>query len=192
MIDDPAARISALEEILTEKGIIDADRRAHHLYFETRVGPMVGASSRVRGSARRLRTAARKRDAGDRRAWDRRPAVGHLVALDNTAGSTTSSCARCARAARGRYSVCRQPGQVAELPQPGIREHTKVLAEMGYAAAGGRDQGLGQNHLRPWSCPSGRPAHALDEEALARLVTRDSMIGKACQLQPPRPRVFAR
>ena len=44
MTDDPAARIGALEEILTEKGMIDDESVERIIsYFEARVGPMVGA-----------------------------------------------------------------------------------------------------------------------------------------------------
>ena len=70
MTDDPAARIGALEEILTEKGIIDAETVERIIsYFETRVGPMVGARVVARAWVDpAFATAARQRDAGDRRA----------------------------------------------------------------------------------------------------------------------------
>ena len=54
MTENPAARIGAVEEMLTERGVVDAETVERVAsYYETQVGPMVGAGVVARSPGRR-------------------------------------------------------------------------------------------------------------------------------------------
>ena len=106
-------RVRALETILTEKGYIDPaalDQIVENV--ETRIGPHIGA----RIVARAWLDAEFKRrlleDASEAvnalAGFD--PVAAHLIAVENTPQTQTSSSVRCAPAIRGRCWACRRSG----------------------------------------------------------------------------------
>ena len=148
MTNDPAARIGALEEMLTKKGIIDAETVERILsYFETQVGPMIGArSSRGRGSIPRIK----QRLLADGTAAIAELGIGgleadHIVAVENT--PEVHNVVVCTLCSCYPWAVLGLPPTWYKSPEYRsrmVREPRTVLAEMGLdAAAGGRDQGLG-------------------------------------------------
>ena len=121
---DPALRVKALESLLVEKGLVDpAAIDAWLDLYENKVGPHNGA----RVVARAWMDAEFKR----RLLADATPVLdemdllgkqGHdVVVVENTADNTILSFAPCARAIRGRCSVCRHGGinrpPIARAPQ---------------------------------------------------------------------------
>ena len=107
-------RVKALESLLVEKGLVDrAALDAVVDAYETKIGPRNGARVvRARLGRSGLQEApADRRQRGDRRArLRRRSGRGHGGRSRTRRRSTTSSSARCARAIRGRSSVCRRSG----------------------------------------------------------------------------------
>ena len=184
MTDTPAARIDALEEMLTEKGIIDAETVERIIsYFETQVGPMVGARVVARSWVdpafrERLHTEATKAMAelgiGGLES-------GHMVAVENT--PQVHNVVVCTLCSCYPWAVLGLPPEWYKSPEYRsriVREPRKVLTEMGLALAP-------QVEIKVWDSSAElrylvvpqRPlgTDALGEEALAQLVTRDAMIG---------------
>ena len=184
MTDSPAARIDALEEMLTEKGIIDAETVDRIIsYFETQVGPMVGARVVARSWVdpafrERLHTDATKAMAelgiGGLES-------GHMVAVENT--PQVHNVVVCTLCSCYPWAVLGLPPEWYKSPEYRsriVREPRKVLIEMGLTLAP-------QVEIKVWDSSAElrylvvpqRPlgTDALDEEALAQLVTRDAMIG---------------
>ena len=108
-----AARVRALETVLTAKGYIDpAAIDAIAETYETNVGPRNGA--RVVAKAwtdpgLRTRLMADATAAIAELGYTGRQGE-HMVAVENTPGCITSSSARCAPATRGRCWGCRRSG----------------------------------------------------------------------------------
>ncbi len=197
MTDDPAARIGALEEILTKKGIVDAKTIERMIsYFETRVGPMVGARVVARAWVdpaflERLR-------ANGTRAVAELGIGGmenDLVALENT--PRVHNVVVCSLCSCYPWAVLGLPPGWYKSPEYRSRvvcEPRKVLAEMGLTLPP-------EVEIRVWDSsaehrylvvPQRPPGtDALDEQALARLVTREAMIGTGVPVAPA-PREDAR
>ena len=194
MTDDPAARIGALEEILTEKGMIDDESVERIIsYFEARVGPMVGA--RVVARAWVDPPFRERLFANATRAIAELGIGGlqseQLVALENT--PQVHNVVVCTLCSCYPWAVLGLPPAWYKSPEYRsrvVREPRKVLAEMGLTLPP-------EVEIKVWDSSAdfrylvvpARPAgtEALDEEALARLVTRDAMIGvgKAGAAQAP-------
>ena len=183
---DVVLRVKAIEQLLTEKGLIDpAAIDAIVDLYENRIGP--------RNGARVVARAWRDADYKARLLTDASAAIAELgysgaqgedmVVLENTADvHNVVVCTLCS---------C-YPWPVLGLP-PGwyksfayrarvVREPRAVLAEFGLEIAD-------QVEVRVWDSSAEvrylvlpmRPAGAegLDEDALAKLVTRDGMVGVA-------------
>ena len=183
---DVVLRVKAIEQLLTEKGLIDpAAIDAIVDLYENRIGP--------RNGARVVARAWRDADYKARLLADASAAIAELgysgaqgedmVVLENTADvHNVVVCTLCS---------C-YPWPVLGLP-PGwyksfayrariVREPRAVLAEFGLEVAD-------EVEVRVWDSSSEvrylvlpmRPAGAegLDEDALAKLVTRDGMVGVA-------------
>ena len=183
---DVVLRVKAIEQLLTEKGLIDpAAIDAIVDLYENRIGP--------RNGARVVARAWRDADYKARLLTDASAAIAELgysgaqgedmVVLENTADvHNVVVCTLCS---------C-YPWPVLGLP-PGwyksfayrariVREPRAVLAEFGLEVAD-------EVEVRVWDSSSEvrylvlpmRPAGAegLDEDALAKLVTRDGMVGVA-------------
>ena len=184
MTDDPAARIGALEEILTEKGIIDEKTVESIIsYFETQVGPMVGARVVARAW---VDPAFRERLLADGTRAIAELGIGgleaaHVVAVENT--PRVHNVVVCTLCSCYPWAVLGLPPGWYKSPEYRsriVREPRKVLAEMGLTLAP-------EVEIKVWDSSADirylvvpeRPhgTEALDEEALAGLVTRDAMIG---------------
>ena len=110
---DLTLRVKALESLLVEKGLVDpAALDAIVETIERKVGPHDGARVVARAwvdPAYKQRLLANAPAAIAELGYTSGQGE-HMVAIENTAASTTSSSARCARATRGRSSACRRPG----------------------------------------------------------------------------------
>ncbi|SPH18635.1 Low-molecular weight cobalt-containing nitrile hydratase subunit alpha [Defluviimonas aquaemixtae] len=188
---EPALRVKALETILVRKGLVDpAALDAIIEIYETKVGPHLGAKVVARAWA--------DRDFRERLLSDATPAIAelgisgrqgeHVVAVENTPEvHNMVVCTLCS---------C-YPWPLLGIP-PGwyksdayraraVREPRKVLAEFGVALPEGQkvrvwDSTAEVRYLVIPMRPDG--TGGLDEEALAALVTRDSMIGTGQPLRP--------
>jgi nitrile hydratase len=190
-VDDyVVSRVRALESLLFEKGLLapDAvDRVIRH--YERDTGPMIGARAVARAwrdSAYRHRllgeTTAALADLGVD--FDRLVVVENTPAVHNLVVCTLCSC---------------YPWPVMGLPptwykSPAYRaravsEPRRVLAEFGVVLPPEREVHVWDSsaELRYMVLPE-RPAGAeqLDEDALARIVTRDALIGVA-EVRLPAP-----
>lgn len=185
-------RVRALETVLAEKGYIDpAALDALIDTYQTKIGPRNGA-----------RVVARAWVDGQFREWLRRDATAaiaslgysgrqgeHMVAVENTpAQHHMVVCTLCS---------C-YPWPVLGLPPTwyksapyrsrAVRDPRGVLADFGVSLPA-------DTEIRVWDSTAEvrylvipmRPAgtEGLDEDALAALVTRDSMIGTGVPLSPP-------
>ena len=199
MTNDPAARIGALEEMLTKKGIIDAETVERILsYFETQVGPMVGARVVARAWVdpafrERLRANGTKAIAelgiGGLQA-------DHLVAVENT--PRVHNVVVCTLCSCYPWAVLGLPPAWYKSPEYRsriVREPRKVLTEMGLTLPPEVEIKVWDSsaELRYLVVPERPPGtDSLDEEALAQLVTRDAMIGVGVPGAAPAPREDAR
>jgi nitrile hydratase subunit alpha len=197
MTDDPAARIGALEAILTEKGLLDPETVEGIIsFFETRVGPMTGARVIARAW---IDPAFRERLRADATRAIAELGIGglaaeHLVALENT--PRIHNVVVCTLCSCYPWAVLGLPPAWYKSPEYRsrvVREPRKVLAEMGLALPPEVEVKVWDSSaaLRYLVVPERPPGtDALDEEALAELVTRDAMIGVAVPRAPgdPAPR----
>jgi nitrile hydratase subunit alpha len=181
---DPALRVKALETILVTKGLVDPAAMAAILEtYETKVGPHLGAKVVARAWAER---GFRDRLFGNaNEAMAELGVTGrqgeHVVAVENT--PETHNMVVC--------TLCScYPWPLLGIP-PGwyksdayraraVREPRKVLAEFGVTLPEGQkvrvwDSTAEVRYLVVPMRPEG--SEGLDEDALAALVTRDSMIG---------------
>jgi nitrile hydratase subunit alpha len=181
---DPALRVKALETILVTKGLVDPAAMAAILEtYETKVGPHLGAKVVARAWADR---GFRDRLFGNaNEAMAELGVTGrqgeHVVAVENT--PETHNMVVC--------TLCScYPWPLLGIP-PGwyksdayraraVREPRKVLAEFGVTLPEGQkvrvwDSTAEVRYLVVPMRPEG--SEGLDEDALAALVTRDSMIG---------------
>jgi nitrile hydratase len=177
------SRVRALESLLLEKGLLapDAVDRVIRRYEES-TGPMIGA----RAVARAWRDPAYRR-----RLLEESPAAladlgvsyDRLVVVENTPG--VHNVVVCTLCSCYPWDVMGLPPTWYKTPAYRARaviEPRKVLAEFGLAIPGERE-------VRVWDssaelrymvlplAPAG--AAALDEETLARHVTREALIGVA-------------
>jgi nitrile hydratase len=194
MTDDPAARISALEAILTEQGIIDPETVERIIsYFETRVGPMTGARVIARAW---VDPAFRERLRADATRAVAELGIGglqaeHLVAVENT--PRVHNVVVCTLCSCYPWAVLGLPPAWYKSPEYRsrvVREPRKVLAEMGLALSPEIEVKVWDSsaELRYLVVPERPPGtDALEEEALAELVTRDSMIGVGVPRAPGAP-----
>ena len=188
---DMQARVKALETLLTEKGLIDPDAiDAIVETYETKVGPRNGAH-----------VVARAWVDPDFADWLKRDATGAIASLGYTGRQGEHMRAVFNTPETHNLVVCTlcscYPWSVLGLPPvwykaPAYRSRAVidprgVLAEFGVSLP----DSLG---IRVWDSTAElrylvvplRPAgtEGLDEEALANLVTRDSMIGTGLALSP--------
>ncbi|MGB3388267.1 MAG: nitrile hydratase subunit alpha [Pseudaminobacter sp.] len=190
-LDPMAARVRALETILTQKGLIDpAAIDVIVETYETKVGPRNGAKVVVKawsdpdfaGWLQRDATAAIASLGFTGRQGEHMQAVFNTADTHNLVVCTLCSC---------------YPWTVLGLPPvwykaPAYRSRAVidprgVLAEFGVALTA-------ETKIRVWDSTAElrylvvpmRPkgSEGLDEEALAALVTRDSMIGTGLALEP--------
>lgn len=190
-LDPMAARVMALETILTEKGLIDpAALDALVELYETQIGPRNGA-----------RVVARAWSDPDFAAWLRRDATAaiasmgyggrqgeHIRAVFNT--PETHNLVVCTLCSCYPLPVLGLPPvwyKAAPYRSRAVIDPRGVLAEFGLALPEG-------TAIRVWDSTAEvrylvvpmRPAgsEGLDEAALATLVTRDSMIGTGVPIAP--------
>ncbi|HUY28152.1 MAG TPA: nitrile hydratase subunit alpha [Candidatus Binataceae bacterium] len=185
-LSGPAARVKALEELLTEKGLVDPARLDQIIEtYQHAVGPHAGArvvakawcdaAFRRRLFADAVSACAEMGIAG--------PEGGHLVAVENTARiHNLVVCTLCS---------C-YPWPVLGLPPAWYKSFAYRSRAVSDPRGVMREFGLiipGEVEVRVWDSSAEqryivipqRPAgsEALSEADLAELVTRDSMIGVA-------------
>jgi nitrile hydratase len=190
-LDPMTARVMALETVLTEKGLGDpAALDAILELYETRIGPRNGA-----------RVVARAWVDPDYAEWLRRDATAAIAALGYTGRQGEHMRAAFNTPETHNLVVCTlcscYPWSVLGLPPawykaPAYRARAvidprSVLDEFGLRLPGTTrirvwDSTAELRHLVIPMRPEG--SHGMDEEALARLVTRDSMIGAGLALRP--------
>ena len=195
MTEDPAARIGALEELLTARGVVNAETVERIIsYYETQVGPMNGARAVARSWVDpafrdRLRANATKALA--------ELGIGgleseHMVAVENT--PQVHHVVVCTLCSCYPWGVLGLPPGWYKSPQYRsriVREPRKVLTEMGLTLPPEVEIKVWDStaELRYLVVPERPPGTgALDEEALAQLVTRDAMIGAGVLTAPSAPR----
>ena len=111
-----------------------------------------------------------------------------MVAVENTPDSTTWSSAPCAPATPGRCSACPRSGTSQRLTARGLYSIRAAFSPSSVCTL------PETTRIRVWDSTAEirylvipmRPegTEGLGEEALAELVTRDSMIGTGLALQP--------
>jgi nitrile hydratase len=184
--DDPATRVEALESLLHEKGLIEPSVvDGLILTYEEDIGPMNGAKVVVRAW---IDSDYKRRLLADGTAAIAELGFGgpqgeHMVVVENTA--KVHNVVVCTLCSCYPWPVLGLPPTWYKSPayrSRVVREPRTVLAEMGLEL---RDD----VEIRVWDSsaevrylvlperPSG--TEALDETALAALVTRDAMIGVA-------------
>jgi nitrile hydratase len=183
---DLAIRVEALEELLLEKRLIDektVDQIIRH--YETNVGPLNGAKVVARAwvdPAYRERLLENATKAVAELGFGG-PQGEHLVALENT--PDVHNVVVCTLCSCYPWPVLGLPPNWYKSPEYRsrvVREPRKVLSEMGLELP--EDRGIrvwdSSSEVRYLVLPR-RPhgAESLNEEELAALVTRDSMIGVA-------------
>ena len=179
-----AARIGALEEMLTEKGVVDAETIERIIsYFETDVGPMGGARVVARSW---VDPAFRERLHADATKAIAELGIGglesgHMVAVENT--PQVHNVVVCTLCSCYPWAVLGLPPTFYKSPEYRsriVREPRRVLTEMGLALRPEVEIKVWDStaELRYLVVPERPPGtDALDEESLAQLVTRDAMIG---------------
>ena len=191
MPSDPALRVQALESVLVEKGLVDADAlNAVVDYYETEVGPRNGA-----------RVVARAWADPDYKKWlfdDASAAIADLgyagrqgedmVALENTAH--VHNMVVCTLCSCYPWPVLGLPPvwyKSAPYRSRAVIEPRAVLAEFGVELPDGVEVRVWDStaELRYLVVPM-RPegTEGWSEQQLADLVTRDSMIGTGVARQP--------
>ena len=185
--DDPRAlRAEALEAILSEKELIDpAAVDATLDYFETQLGPMLGAKVVARAwtdpEFKQRLLADGLGAIGELGLGG--PQVDHLVVVENTSDThNVVVCTLCSCYPWGLLGL--PPAWYKSLAYRSrvVREPRAVISEMGCELPSDIDIRVwdSSSEVRYFVLPE-RPAGTddLDEEALAALVSRDQMIGVA-------------
>ena len=190
-LDDPDARVRALETILVGKGLVDpAAIDAIAETYETRVGPHNGACVVARSwvdpafrewLARDATAAIASLGFGGRQGE-------HMTAAFNEAG--THNVVVCTLCSCYPWSVLGLPPTWYKSPAyraAVVRDPRAVLAGFGLVLPEGTairvwDSTAEQRYLVVPMRPAG--TEGMDEEALAALVTRDAMIGTAIPSSP--------
>ena len=190
-LDEMDLRVRALETVLAEKGYIDPGALDAIIdTYQTKVGPRNGAQ-----------VVARAWSSPDFLEWLRRDATvaiaslgfsgrqgEHIVALENT--STRHNLVVCTLCSCYPWPVLGLPPtwyKSAPYRSRAVKNPRGVLAEFGVILPA-------ETEIRVWDSTAEirylvipcRPegSEALDENALATLVTRDSMIGTGLALPP--------
>ena len=191
---DPALRVKALESLVVERGIIASETiDAWVEAYSEHIGPKRGARVVARAwldadfRARLLDNAATAIEEFGFQG----NATGHLVAVENT--DTTHNmvvCTLCSCYPFSLLGISPSWYRSAEYRARAVREPRKVLAEFGVEL--GDDVAVrvwdSTAELRYLVVPQ-RPAgtEGWDEDALAAIVTRNSMIGTDRILKAERP-----
>ncbi|MFI2302057.1 nitrile hydratase subunit alpha [Actinacidiphila glaucinigra] len=182
----PALRTEALEQLLTERGLIDpAAMDAIIATYETQVGPLNGAKvvARAWTDPQYKRRLLQDGTAAIAELGFTGPQGEHIVVVENT--PTTHNVVVCTLCSCYPWPVLGLPPSWYKDPAYRarvVREPRAVLSEMGLDLADGvritvRDS---TSEVR-WLVLPERPAGTehLTEEELVPLVTRDAMVGVA-------------
>ncbi|MYX37216.1 MULTISPECIES: nitrile hydratase subunit alpha [unclassified Streptomyces] len=182
----PALRTEALEQLLTERGLIDpAAMDAIIATYETQVGPLNGAKvvARAWTDPQYKRRLLQEGTAAIAELGFTGPQGEHIVVVENT--PTTHNVVVCTLCSCYPWPVLGLPPSWYKDPAYRsrlVREPRAVLSEMGLDLADGvritvRDS---TSEVR-WLVLPERPAGTehLTEEELVPLVTRDAMVGVA-------------
>ncbi|WP_329183266.1 nitrile hydratase subunit alpha [Actinacidiphila glaucinigra] len=182
----PALRTEALEQLLTERGLIDpAAMDAIIATYETQVGPLNGAKvvARAWTDPQYKRRLLQEGTAAIAELGFTGPQGEHIVVVENT--PTTHNVVVCTLCSCYPWPVLGLPPNWYKDPAYRsrlVREPRAVLSEMGLDLADGvritvRDS---TSEVR-WLVLPERPAGTehLTEEELVPLVTRDAMVGVA-------------
>jgi len=182
--DGPALRVEALESLLIERGLMKAEQVDEVIaMFSERVGPLRGAEIVARAWTDpdfRTRLLADGTEAIAEYAFDGGQ-VDKLVVVENT--DTVHNAVVCTLCSCYPWAVLGLPPRWYKDPAYRsriVREPRKVLSEMGLELSPATEVRVWDSsaEVRYMVLPR-RPegTETLDTEALARLVTRDSMIG---------------
>ena len=182
--DGPALRVEALESLLIERGLMKAEQVDEVIaMFSERVGPLRGAEIVARAWTDpdfRARLLADGTEAIAEYAFDGGQ-VDKLVVVENT--ETVHNAVVCTLCSCYPWAVLGLPPRWYKDPAYRsriVREPRKVLSEMGLELSPATEVRVWDSsaEVRYMVLPR-RPegTETLDTEALARLVTRDSMIG---------------
>jgi nitrile hydratase len=189
--DDLAVRVEAIESLLVERGLVDPDAIDDVVeYYETSVGPLNGAQVVARAWTdpayrQRLRADATRAVA---ELGFGGPEGQMIIAVENT--SAVHNVVVCTLCSCYPWPVLGLPPRwykSLEYRSRMVAEPRKVLSEMGLDLPA-------ETRIRVWdSSAEGRymvvpdrppGTDHLDAEQLARLVTRDAMIGVGRALSP--------
>jgi nitrile hydratase len=182
----PALRTEALEQLLTERGLIDPQVMDKFIAtYETSVGPLNGAQVVARAWTdpdyrRRLLADG---TAAIKELGFSGPQGEHIVVVENT--PTSHNVVVCTLCSCYPWPVLGLPPSWYKDPAYRarvVREPRVVLAEMGLELADDVDITVRDSSTEVrWLVLPERPAgtEALIEEELAALVTRDAMVGVA-------------
>ena len=185
-------RVRALQTVLSQKGYVDpAALDALIDTYRTKIGPRNGA-----------RVVARAWVSADYREWLRRDASAaiaslgytgrqgeHMIAVENT--PTRHNLVVCTLCSCYPWPVLGLPPtwyKSAPYRSRAVRDPRGVLSEFGVALAESTEIRVWDStaEVRYLVIPMRPPgAQGLSEDALAALVTRDSMIGTGLPLTPP-------
>ena len=182
--DGPALRVEALESLVIERGLMKAEQVDEVIaMFSERVGPLRGAEIVARAWTDpdfRATLLADGTEAIAEYAFDGGQ-VDKLVVVENT--DTVHNAVGCTLCSCYPWAVLGLPPRWYKDPAYRsriVREPRKVLSEMGLELSPATEVRVWDSsaEVRYMVLPR-RPAgtETLDTEALARLVTRDSMIG---------------
>jgi nitrile hydratase subunit alpha len=190
-LSEMEVRVRALETILTEKGYVDPaalDKIVEA--FETRIGPHIGARLVARAWVdpefkRRLLADATE---AANSLVDHDPVASHLIAVENTAG--VHNLVVCTLCSCYPWSVLGLPPvwyKAAPYRSRAVIDPKGVLADFGVTLPA-------ETEIRIWDSTAEtrflvvpmQPAgtEGWDEERLAILVTRDSMVGTGLPKSP--------
>ncbi|MHA1566770.1 MAG: nitrile hydratase subunit alpha [Alphaproteobacteria bacterium] len=189
---DSALRVKALESLLVEKGLLDANAVDSWVeFYAEKVGPKRGARIVARAwldPAFKTRLLADGTEAIKDFNFEG-PQTAHLRVVENTAN--THNLVVCTLCSCYPHSILGIPPnwyKSAEYRARAVRDPRGVLAEFGVTLDG-------QVEVRIWDSTSEvrfmvlpeRPANTLglDEDALAALVTRNAMVGTDRDLAGP-------
>ena len=190
---DPELRVAALEKILVRKGLVEpAALDAIIDMYQNRVGPRNGARVVARAWSDPDFRSALLADASDAIAglgYAGRQGE-HITAVENTPGRhNIVVCTLCSCYPWPLLGI--PPGwyKSDEYRARAVREPRKVLAEFGVTLPEDKAVRVWDStaEMRYIVIPE-RPSSSkgMDEEALAELVTRDSMIGTGLAMEPQR------